>query len=179
MRHPAPTSTDRSESGISRRRLLQFAAAGAGLVPFVPSPDQVAAQDTVANEIETLLLISQRLCGGGTLQPSRAPQLLSMISEDRELLWGVNELAEALGNDQLPVEGGETVPGHRQAQDCAAAILAYWYAAEWQGDATPDRATAYYGNVAWQAMYTSVWAVCRSFGNWTAEPGTTSIVPSN
>lgn len=164
-------------SGLSRRRLMQFAAAGASGVALGRS--YPAAAEVDPEELAALLAVSRRLVGGGNLQPGRLPQLFDLISEDRELLWGLRELAVTLENGELPVEGGEEVPGHRQAQDCAAAILAYWYASEWNGDATADRATAYYGAVAWQAMYTSVWAVCRAMDSGTTEPRTTPMIPAN
>jgi hypothetical protein len=168
------------EIDLSRREFLTrfglfTALAGATTMSM---PGRAATQETTPGAAEVdqarlqgLTSLSMLLCGGGTFDPGRATMLLDLIDADPALKPGLDEL---LATPPAPTAALTSAA----AQSTAAAILLYWYAGSFAGAPVGDRATAYYGLTAWQAMYTYPPSVCRGFGLWADPPQTAPVSAS-
>lgn len=162
---------------LTRRRFVAFPVALAAAAALRAAAERVAAADATplpvdGDRLAQLTDLSRTLCGGGNLDAKRAANLLQLLDADADLTAGLDEL---LANS--PVEGESL--GSAKAQTTAQAILLFWYVDVFDGDLLPDRSSAYYQLTAWQAMYTPVWAVCKSFGGWGDAPRTEPLVPAN
>jgi hypothetical protein len=173
---------------LSRRRLLTgvgVASLTGGLSPL-PTTETTVAQDATPAAIDPARLsglvdLSRTLCGGGNFDSARATSLLGLLDADPALAQG---LAELLASPPVDPAGSATPPAaptsvpSSRAQAAAQAILVYWYVGVFNGDPVADRATAYYGLTAWQAMYTPPFAVCKLFGGWADPPASNPLVAS-
>jgi hypothetical protein len=164
---------------LTRRRFLVQSGLWAAVAAVATRSlaEQAGAQEAspVAVDparLQGLMEISKTLCGGGNLDSTRGAMLAQFLDGDPNLAAGLDELLAT-----PPAEGKPL--GSQKAEATAQAILLFWYAGEINGAPVPDRATAYYGLTAWQAMYTPSWAVCKAFGGWADPPRTDPLVPSN
>jgi hypothetical protein len=167
-------------TALSRRALLASAAAFA-TVSSLARPHLAAAQaatpptapvDPAA--LQRLTDLSLTLCGGGNLDPDRATMLLGLLTADSALHQGLDELLAT----PPPSPSSPVVPSPN-AQDATEAILLFWYTGTFNGAPVPNRATAYYQLIAWQAMYTPPAAVCKAFGGWADPPRLTPLVANS
>ncbi len=178
---PSPTSeTDRHEllQEINRRRLLLglSAAAAFGLAPRsglaaqTPTPAATPADQA---RVDQLIALSKTLCGGGNFDPNQAETLLSLISKDANLSNGLAELETTVKTAATPA------PLSADAKAAEQAILLFWFTGYFNGEPLPNHAATYDQLLAWQAMYTPPWAVCKVYGAWADPPATTPQVPEN
>ena len=178
---PSPTpDVDRHAllQEINRRRLLFGLSAAAafgltsqpGLAAQTPTP--AATPDDQA-KIDQLIALSKTMCGGGNFDAGQAATLFSLISKDAKLSNGLAELEATAKTAATPTAGSADAKAAEQA------ILLFWYTGYFNGEPLPDHAATYDQLLAWQAMYTPPWAVCKVYGAWADPPATTPQVPGN
>ena len=114
-----------------------------------------------------MITLSRELCGGGTIDQAGAEQLLQLITDDATLAPGLEQLF-ALPEGELPPAMLASVS--ESADAATKAILYYWYTGTFNGDPIPDRASRYTNLLAWQALYTPSWTVCKVYGEWADPP---------
>jgi Membrane bound FAD containing D-sorbitol dehydrogenase len=163
---------------LNRRRLLigVSVAAALGLATRPSLADQSASQPaTPADQaqVDQLIALSKTLCGGGNFDTAQAATLLSLMSKDTHLSNGLAELLATTTTAATPA------PVSDDAKAAEQAILLFWYTGYFNGDPLPDHAAIYDQLLAWQAMYTAPWAVCKVYGAWADPPATAPQVPEN
>lgn len=165
---------------LTRRRLLAAfgIATAAGMAPGTSHAAQTATPPPVDQaRVDLLIALSRTLCGGGDFAPPMATQLLNLMSGDAALSRGLDAL---LATPALAMTPPPATPAADSAASEAAAaaeaILIYWYVGYFGGNPIPDRSQAYDSLVAWQAMYTAPFAVCKEFGGWADPPQTRPVV---
>jgi hypothetical protein len=162
----------------NRRRLLLglSTAAALGLAPRdglaaqTPTP---AASPADQARVDQLIALSKALCGGGNFDTKQAATLLQVLSKDARLSSGLAELETTAKTAATPA------PASADAKAAEEAILLYWYTGYFNDQPLPDHAATYDQLLAWQAMYTPAWAVCKVYGAWADPPATTPQVPEN
>jgi hypothetical protein len=163
---------------LNRRRLLLGLSAAAAL-GLTPRPGHAAQTPTPATtpadqaKVDQLIALSKTMCGGGNFDPTQAATLLSLLSKDAKLSNGLAELAATAKTAATPV------PASADAKAAEQAILLFWFTGYWNDEPLPDHAATYDQLLAWQAMYTPPWAVCKVYGAWADPPATTPQVPEN
>ena len=187
---PDPTDHARSPHAprLTRRRLLAGATSGAMVLPTRPRP--AAAQDPTPSppasppatptaptpappppppeELDAFMAISTILVGGGRLDRTRGERLLTLLTADPARRPGLAALLVAAPAPGAAAATPIALPPGGQA--VAADILRFWYLGTFDGQPVADRATAWFGLSAWQAVpYTPAPSVCKAFGFWATE----------
>jgi len=163
---------------INRRRLLLGLSATAALV-LAPQPGLATQTPTPAASpadqarVDRIISLSKTLCGGGSFDRNQAATLLQLISKDANLSNGVAELEATAKTSATPA------PVSADAKAAEEAILLLWYTGYFNGEPLPDHAATYDNLLAWQAMYTPAWAVCKVYGDWANPPAKAPQVPEN
>jgi Membrane bound FAD containing D-sorbitol dehydrogenase len=122
--------------------------------------------------IDSFMDLSLALVGGGRLDPQRGSQLLALIAPDRERRTALDELLaiRAGGAAAIPI-ATPVATLSPDARELVEQILRFWYLGTWDDQPVTDRAAAWFGLSAWQAVeYTYAPSVCRAFGIWADPP---------
>jgi len=124
-----------------------------------------------ALRLEPFLTLSAALVGGGRLDERRAAQYLAIVETDAAKSAALDEL---LALDPAAAGTPLATPVAAASADARALgreILSFWYLAVVDDQPVTDRAAAWFGLSAWQAVrYTPPTSVCKAFGAWADPP---------
>jgi hypothetical protein len=141
-----------------------------GLATQTPSPTATPADQAT---VDQLIALSKTMCGGGNFDANQSATLLQLISKDANLSNGLAELQATTRTAATPASLSADAKAAEQA------ILLFWYTGYFNGEPLPNHSATYDQLLAWQAMYTPPWAVCKVYGAWADPPATAPQVPEN